>query len=44
MSASPGTAQEMHGPRAIRIDDRRSGHTSISPRARRCSSLGEDHQ
>jgi len=44
MSASPGAAQDMNGPRAIRIDDRRAGHTSISSRTRRCSSLGEGYQ
>lgn len=44
MSAAPGGTQEMNGPRAVRIDDRRSGHTSVSPRARLFSSLGEGRQ
>lgn len=44
MSAARGAPQEMHGPRAVRIDDRRAGHTWISPRARRVASYGEGRQ
>lgn len=44
MNAARGATQEMHGPRAVRSDDRRAGHTSISPRARRVASLGEAGQ
>ena len=44
MNAARGATQEMHGPRAVRIDDRRSSHTWISPRARLFASHGEGRQ
>lgn len=44
MSAAPGAPQETNGPRAVRIDDRRAGHTWISPRARRFASHSEGRQ